>query len=345
MAKKFIDINNLKVIWDEINKRFVRNSRFVNEMEITNPIYFRCSYNTRLHTPRLAKSCTWQIEKDYYDNFIIFANSSNLRAYVEDENDMLWEVVNKAFYSKKYSEIPQFNGVILSANDEPINDQNVVNFWYLRAEKIVNPDSVDDITYQLTWGEWIGDMDGYVTYEDLNGALKETHVIKNFNNRLKTIEAKLQIEGVIDPLDPNSPAEEGNEYNYFTLSVVEQGTDKIIAGVDISNANSTEYLDDVETMNIPIEIYDTTTGEVIKDCECICQCDHDCCCKMNIDAEGSETTGGTETVDLIGHVGSNNIIRLNMNKDIEPGTYVFRYEDENGNIIDNFDKIAEITYE
>lgn len=140
--KKFVDIDNLRVVWDEINKRFVRMRDISDQLYLLEDELFESSTSVQLQP-----GAHWDnIDKDYYDLFIEFVNSNHSKKYVLDSSGVFWTVICKAFYDVY---LENFTGCILSSNT---NDGDVY-FWYIRATK-----NEDNDEYSLDWNKYIGEL-------------------------------------------------------------------------------------------------------------------------------------------------------------------------------------------
>lgn len=204
MSKKFVDINNLKIVWDEINKRFIRSNNFYEELEVLNEITFKSTTNVQLRPNN-----TWNVDQTFYDNFINFVNAKNITQYILDADGIVWDVICKTFYDE---DINKFTGVILSSNDT----YKSVHFWYLKITQ-----SGDE--YILSWEEHIGEIsDGeYVTLNQFTKSYNELKkLIENVNIRLTSIENKLNNSESSSTPEPDN-SEEGN-YNLIKCYVYDE---------------------------------------------------------------------------------------------------------------------------
>lgn len=173
MSKKFINIDNLKVMWDEINNRFIRTNDLADELKILNDVTFKSTSNIQLRP-----GGSWIVDNNFYTNFIDFVNTFCVKQYVLDTDDIIWDVICRTFFNK---EINAFTGLILSSNDT----DGDVHFWYLRIQE-------SDGEYLLTWGEYIGEL-GSGDYVSLNRFLASYNqfksAINNLTDRIKYLES------------------------------------------------------------------------------------------------------------------------------------------------------------
>lgn len=145
MAKKFIDIENLRILWNEINDKFVRSSQLEEQLDILSPI-------TLTSTPsiQLRPDQEWEIDESYYNTFINFINSNNSQKIIIDADNIQWDIICKTFFSTIYN---QFEGIILSTNDIDSDDDN--RFWYIRTiREIVDDGANAETHYRLVWSQY-----------------------------------------------------------------------------------------------------------------------------------------------------------------------------------------------
>ena len=185
MAKNFINIDNLKIVWDEINKRFVRYSTIADQLSLLVPNTLTC--NNKFNIP-LVPHWTGEITEDNYNYFIEFVNSDNTHHYVKDYNNCLRQVISKYFYD---NESGKFLGVLLSTNGVNEGDEKDVRVWYIRTYK-------DGEIYKLEWEEYIGEIlsGNFVDFTEY------TIAMNNLNESIKKLNTRMsELEGNVVPDD------------------------------------------------------------------------------------------------------------------------------------------------
>ena len=240
--KKFIDIDNLKIVWDEINKRFVRNSDISERLEVLNILEFRDESNYNI-----SPNSSCNIDSNYYTKFINFVNSSNSKKYVLDSNGNVWDVICSTFYDwSPTSNKGQFNGIILSNNS---NDGDAY-FWYMKVTS--NEVIGSDTTYLLEWQKYIGELlkGDYITNNEYTREINRLNgIINSLSSRLRFLEDKVGVEETTTV----APIEPGNQYSDIICKVYDSD------GSILSNSTIT----DVEKISqIGDKSYQTFDGPI-----------------------------------------------------------------------------------
>lgn len=220
MAKKFVDLNNLKILWNEINEKFLRSSQVEEFMDLITPDILSSSPEIQLRPNR-----EWDnISEDFYNQFISFVNTQHNAQLVIDADGCYWDVINKTFYDKS---MKKYTGLILSINDTPVDidkdtplddiKNDFERFWYIKSYRNTDENghyvySLKWVPFSIPWGDYI---EARVTRNDLADQLgtydsrlmiAETDIntnsnkigvnINNINNllsRVETLEKELGI--------------------------------------------------------------------------------------------------------------------------------------------------------
>jgi hypothetical protein len=185
MAKKFVDIDNLKLVWDEINNKFVRNSQFWEKLEVLKGSTFpSTTYNGKIS---LTPDGEWSSDdknlnehEQFRNDFLEFINSDNINKFIKvssssEENDKLYEVINRTFYNEY---LGLFEGVILNSLGEDYDQSESsdrVHYWYLRS-------IYSEGKYRIEWQPYIGYI---LTKEDM------TEMFDELDNKISALEDKL----------------------------------------------------------------------------------------------------------------------------------------------------------
>ena len=197
MAKQFVDINNLKIVWDEINKRFVRSSDFSEKIAPITSLTFN---STDVY--QLRPNNKWIITSSFYENFLSFVNSENINLYIKDYDGLLWHIVNKTFYKDG-----KFYGVMLVDPNQNGNDD--IYFYYLK----VYQDQKDKL-YKMEWSNYgefpIHDFVNTNTFLEMyNGLVQQ---IATLQRKVAALEEGNIVDGETTTPKPN--------YEFFSKLVV-----------------------------------------------------------------------------------------------------------------------------
>lgn len=160
MNKKFVDINNLQIVWDEINDKFARmtdlEARTTNlSVSYFNPKKYKyTSPEFTLECSEPSRSNKHSISKVTYDDFIKFVNSDNYKKFVYDVEDRPWMVVSQILYNTYIKETGdkshRFNGVVVMSNTVSDPESIDSNMYVIYVNKDNISDTVDDI-YTIYW--------------------------------------------------------------------------------------------------------------------------------------------------------------------------------------------------
>lgn len=158
MNKKFVDINNLQIVWDEINNKFARMTDLEARTANLSVSYFNPKKYTSpeftLECSKLSRSNKHSISKVTYDDFIKFVNSDNYKKFVYDIEDRPWMVVSQILYNTYIKETGdkshRFNGVVVMSNT--VNDSESIdsNMYVIYVNKDNTSGAVDNI-YTIYW--------------------------------------------------------------------------------------------------------------------------------------------------------------------------------------------------
>ena len=158
MNKKFVDINNLQIVWDEINDKFARMTDLEARTANLSVSYFNPKKYTSpeftLECSKLSRSNKHSISKVTYDDFIKFVNSDNYKKFVYDIEDRPWMVVSQILYNTYIKETGdkshRFNGVVVMSNT--VNDSESIdsNMYVIYVNKDNTSGAVDNI-YTIYW--------------------------------------------------------------------------------------------------------------------------------------------------------------------------------------------------
>lgn len=158
MNKKFVDINNLQIVWDEINDKFARMTDLEARTVNLSVLYF----NPKKYTsPEFTLECSepsisnkHSISKVAYDDFIKFVNSDNYKKFVYDTEDRPWMVVSQILYNTYIKETGdkshRFNGVVVMSNTVSDSESIDSNMYVIYTNKDNISGTVDDI-YTIYW--------------------------------------------------------------------------------------------------------------------------------------------------------------------------------------------------
>lgn len=158
MNKKFVDINNLQIVWDEINDKFARMTDLEARTANLSVSYFNPKKYTSpeftLECPEPSTSNKHSISKVAYDDFIKFANSDNYKKFVYDIEDRPWMVVSQILYNTYIKETGdkshRFNGVVVMSNTIGDSESVDSNMYTIYVNKDNISGTVDDI-YTIYW--------------------------------------------------------------------------------------------------------------------------------------------------------------------------------------------------
>ena len=190
MAKKFVDLNNLKILWNEINEKFLRTSQVEEFTDLITPDILSSSPEIQLRPNR-----EWEnVDEDFYNKFISFVNTQHNTQLVIDADGYYWDVINKTFYDRS---IKKYTGLILSINEEPLDidkdteleevKNNFERFWYIKINR--NIDGSGHYIYSLKWYPfsipWGNYIETRITENKFNDQLEI------YNNRLLTTETNI----------------------------------------------------------------------------------------------------------------------------------------------------------
>lgn len=261
MNKQFVDINNLQIVWDEINDKFARMTDLEQATANLSVSYFSQNEFNDDYTPEFHLKISdepIQIPKEAYDYFINFVNSNKCKKIVIDDDGIDWNVISSTLFDnttengQNIEEVEEytkqkFNGVIVASNNIPDVNSQFDNLYLIYAYSFSGH-------YYI---EWVSFCDQYANHNDLNslkdsiiGSSKDKYELTLYGVKNLFIEQIKQVDNTIAILNSqiNSLDDNIKGFNKILKSTISDLQNNYVTLNEFNNLKE-DYVDHVKSTN------------------------------------------------------------------------------------------------